>query len=129
MSDKISSTEFRGSVDTFGITQKLGSIPADKNMNNMVDEIVGSDDSDLDEQELSESSEDMADELKRKLQNAKKMAFQPTQLLQPLPDAKPATKQNPKPPHQVPTHQGPSHQVPAQSTNQVQVKPTKPPTK
>jgi|688.fasta_scaffold1627688_1 hypothetical protein len=26
VSDQVSSTEFRGSVDTFGITQKLGSI-------------------------------------------------------------------------------------------------------
>jgi hypothetical protein len=38
-------------------------------MNNVVNEIVGSDDSDLDDHELSSSSEDMAEEIKRKLKN------------------------------------------------------------
>ncbi len=37
VSDKISSTEFRGSVDTFGITQKLGSLDPEKlDLNNKV---------------------------------------------------------------------------------------------
>ena len=92
----MSSTEFRGSVDTFGITQKLGSIGQEalvgvqKNMNNVVNEIVGSDDSDLDDHDLDSSSEeDVATDLKNKLKNAKKMmAFEPTQLLHPVLDNK-----------------------------------------
>jgi hypothetical protein len=87
VSDKISSTEFRGSVDTFGITQKLGSIDPDKldlnNMNNKVNEILGSDESSLDDKEISSSSEDeFTANLKKKLRNSK-MQFQPTQLIQP----------------------------------------------
>jgi hypothetical protein len=70
-------------VDTFGITQKIGSVAqesAGPNMNNVVNEIVGSDDSDLDSDQLQlepSSDEDMAMQIKQKLRNAK-MAFQPT---------------------------------------------------
>jgi hypothetical protein len=82
VSDKISSTEFRGSVDTFGITQKLGSIAAETldrdNMNNKVNEIIGSDESSLDDKELESSSEDeFTANLKTKLIKSK-MAFEPT---------------------------------------------------
>lgn len=82
VSDKISSTEFKGSVDTFGITQKQGSIAPDtldkNNMNNKVNEIIGSDESSLDDKELESSSEDeFTANLKRNLINSK-MAFEPT---------------------------------------------------
>lgn len=81
-------------MDTFGITQKLGSIGQQiqvekKNMNNVVNELLGSDESDLENQDIDSSSEevDVASDLKKKLQNAKQaaMAFQPTQLLHPFP--------------------------------------------
>lgn len=88
VSDKVSSTEYKGSVDTFGITQKLGSIAPESikdNINNLVNEICGSDDSDLDASSDSEKEDDdFTAGIKKNLKNAKNFAAMPTQLLHPV---------------------------------------------